>query len=89
MSFSCVKVLRRECCSRKKRNGVTWLLAGMCKLIDKRKCNSLCVKHTLLRMRATTRDIGYVSKQWMYMTEGVEFTKVLKLYKRQKFCYLF
>jgi len=40
-------------------------------------------------MRATTRDTKYVSKQWLYMTESVEFTKVLKLYIRQKFGYLF
>ena len=67
---------------------MTWLLAGMCKLIDKRKYNSLCVKHTFFRMLATAKDTEYFSKQWLYMKEGVAFRTVLKLYKRQKFGYL-
>ena len=53
----------------------------MCKLIDKRKCNSLCVKHTFLRMLATAQDTEYFSKQRLYLNKGVDFTTVLKLHK--------
>jgi hypothetical protein len=88
MDFSCGKRSHRECCSRIVGNGITWLSAGMCELIGKRKCNFLYVKHTLLRMR-TTHDTEYFSKQWLYMKESVAFTKVLKLYKRQNLAYLF
>jgi len=36
------------------RNGVTWLLAGMCNLIDKRMCNSLCQTYIVENARKNT-----------------------------------
>jgi hypothetical protein len=82
-----------ECCSRKERSGIAWLIAGIWQLkgvrrkADKGRC-PLCfekddVKHILLECKETKywRE-KLIHNNWLSMNKEVTYRKILKIINR-------
>jgi hypothetical protein len=93
MNFSWGKKLYIECCSRKERSGIAWLIAGIWQLkgvrrnADKGRC-PLCleeedVKHILLEFKGTKywRE-KLIHDKWLNMNKEVACRKILKITNR-------
>jgi hypothetical protein len=87
LNFYWCKKLYIECCSRKERSGIAWLIAGMWQLIgvrrnaDKGRC-PLCleeedVKHVLLECKETNHwRVKLIHGKWLNLNKEVTYRKI-------------
>jgi hypothetical protein len=93
LNFSWGKKLCIECCSRKERSGIAWLIAGIWQLkgvgrnADKGRC-PLCfekevVRHILLECKETKywRE-KLIHDKWLNMNKEITYRKILKTTNR-------
>jgi hypothetical protein len=89
LNFFWGKKLYTECCLRKERSGIAWLLAGIWQLkgvrrnVDKGRC-PLClqedVKHILLNCRETKHwRLKLIHDKWLNMNKKVTYRKIMKI----------
>jgi hypothetical protein len=93
LNFSWGKKLYIECCSRKERSGIGWLIAGIWQLkgvrrnADKGRC-PLCfekedAKHILLECKDTKHwRVKLIHDKWLNMNNEVAYRKIMKITNR-------
>jgi hypothetical protein len=93
LNFSWGKKLYIECCSRKERSGIAWLIAGIWQLKGVRRntdkgSSPLCleeedVKHILLECKETKYwRVKLIHDKWLNMNKEVAYRKIMKIRNR-------